>query len=76
VIKILIILIAILLYLLVGYNLFSTAINSFGGPQEYVNEIAREDSKVDPWIVYYWSGFLVLLFWPYFLIEGFMNRRK
>lgn len=75
-IKILIILIVILLYLWVGYNLFRTAIDSFGGPLAYVEKIVRDDSKVDPWLVYFWSGFLVLMFWPYFLIKGMTNRRR
>jgi hypothetical protein len=76
VIKPLLIIIAILIYLWIGYNLFQAAVKALGGRMRYVNEIARDNPKVDPWIVYFWAGFLVMMFWPYYLLEVVFNRRK
>ena len=75
-IKTLLIIIAILIYLWIGYNLFQAAVKALGGRMRYVNEIARDNPKVDPWIVYFWAGFLVMMFWPYYLLEVVFNRRK
>lgn len=75
-IKPLLIIIAVLIYLWIGYNLFRAAVKALGGRMRYVNEIARDNPKVDPWIVYFWAGFLVMMFWPYYLLEVVFNRRK
>lgn len=75
-IKTLIIALAILLYLLIGYRLFQKAIYALGGSMEYINKIASEDPKIDPLIVYFWAGFLVMMFWPYFLFKTAIDGRE
>ena len=78
-IKTMIIAVLILLYLRIGVWIFQTAVEDMGGKEVYILEIRRKNNlKARSARIAYGIAFCILsVFWPWFLIEGFvMSRRR
>lgn len=78
-IKTMAIAVLILLYLRIGVWIFQTAVEDMGGKEVYILEIRRKNNlKARSARIAYGIAFCILsVFWPWFLIEGFvMSRRR
>lgn len=74
--KTLLIVFGVLLYLYIGCRIFEAAVNNYGGPDEYMEYIAEENSKTNPQIAYALAYILVMTAWPYFITKAMIDRRK
>ena len=70
----LLILIGVLLYLLIGSRLFTAGVNAMGGSEEYLNYLHETKPNVNAFVMFGVAQFLVIIFWPYFLIKGISSK--
>lgn len=66
--KTLLILIGVLLYLIIGSRLFKAGVNGMGGREEYLRFLEEKHPTSNPYVMYRVAQFLVIIFWPYFLV--------
>lgn len=71
VIKILVIVAA---YLLLGELLFSSALVMLGGKDEFKKSLGNAGREAD--IAYFVCHLGVVIFWPFFVVDMFINRHK
>ena len=75
--KYIILILLLAIYLMLGGLVFSLAVEIVGGKEAYIEEIHKDhpNQSMDFARACYISArFLVVLFWPYFLLKGVIKK--
>ena len=68
------ILVAVSVYLLLGELLFSSALVLLGGKDEFKSTLGDTEREAD--LAYFLCHLGVVIFWPFFVIDRFINRHN